>query len=282
MSKVSTTLLALVAMVSMITVASAEQTKPASKPAKKADAKKPAKKADAKKPVKAAPKTVTTTVKKTVTKTVTVKKKINPNGKFSYAVGHDFGTRIGKMLGRGGITLDKESVLRGVQDGLKGKGPGQRVLRQWMMELRMKFRAHMMRNQRQQFSKNLIAGKLFLAKNAKKPGVKVLPSGLQYQVIKAGTGAKPKATDTVVTHYRGTLINGTVFDSSYKRGRPAKFPVNGVIKGWVEALQLMRVGAKWKLFIPQNLAYGARGAGPKIGPYSTLVFEIELIKIVKK
>jgi FKBP-type peptidyl-prolyl cis-trans isomerase FklB len=139
-----------------------------------------------------------------------------------------------------------------------------------------------MRNQRQQFSKNLIAGKLFLAKNAKKPGVKVLPSGLQYQVIKAGTGAKPKATDTVVTHYRGTLINGTVFDSSYKRGRPAKFPVNGVIKGWVEALQLMRVGAKWKLFIPQNLAYGARGAGPKIGPYSTLVFEIELIKIVKK
>lgn len=122
-------------------------------------------------------------------------------------------------------------------------------------------------------------GEAFLSKNGEKEGVTVLPSGLQYEVIKSGDGAKPAPTDKVTTHYEGTLIDGRIFDSSIKRGEPATFPVNGVIPGWVEALQLMNVGSKWRLFIPSNLAYGERGAGELIGPHSTLIFDIELISI---
>jgi len=127
--------------------------------------------------------------------------------------------------------------------------------------------------------KNKADGEKFLAENAKKAGVKVLPSGLQYKVITTGTGKSPKATDTVTTQYKGTLIDGTEFDSSYKRGEPATFPVSGVIPGWTEALQLMKEGAKWQLFLPPNLAYGERGAGRDIGPNSTLIFEVELISV---
>jgi FKBP-type peptidyl-prolyl cis-trans isomerase FklB len=122
-------------------------------------------------------------------------------------------------------------------------------------------------------------GEAFLAENAKKEGVVSLPSGLQYKVVTMGDGVKPKASDKVTTHYHGTLIDGTVFDSSVDRGQPATFPVGGVIKGWVEALQLMPVGSKWILYVPQDLAYGERGAGPSIGPYSTLIFEVELLSI---
>ncbi len=122
-------------------------------------------------------------------------------------------------------------------------------------------------------------GETFLAENKKREGVTTLPSGLQYEVISSGEGTKPAATDKVTVHYHGMLINGTVFDSSVDRGQPASFPVNGVIKGWVEALQLMSEGDKWKLFIPYDLAYGERGAGHDIGPFSTLIFEVELIKI---
>jgi FKBP-type peptidyl-prolyl cis-trans isomerase FklB len=122
-------------------------------------------------------------------------------------------------------------------------------------------------------------GKDFLAENSKKENVITLESGLQYKVIKSGEGAKPTLNDQVTTHYHGTLIDGTVFDSSIERGQPATFPVGGVIKGWTEALLLMTVGSKWKLFVPYNLAYGERGAGPQIGPYSTLIFEVELISI---
>jgi len=118
-----------------------------------------------------------------------------------------------------------------------------------------------------------------LAANKAKPGVTVLPSGLQYKVLTAGTGPKPKATDEVTVHYRGTLITGTEFDSSYKRRQPATFPVNGVIQGWVEALQLMPTGSKWELTIPSELGYGARGAGRDIPPHATLIFEVELLKI---
>ncbi|MFT5054990.1 MAG: FKBP-type peptidyl-prolyl cis-trans isomerase FklB, partial [Oceanospirillaceae bacterium] len=125
-----------------------------------------------------------------------------------------------------------------------------------------------------------VEGEAFLAENAKKDGITVLESGLQYRVITEGSGAKPAATDQVTTHYHGMLINGKVFDSSMDRGEPATFPVNGVITGWVEALQLMPVGSKWELFIPYNLAYGERGAGADIKPYSTLIFEVELIAIV--
>lgn len=128
-------------------------------------------------------------------------------------------------------------------------------------------------------AKNKAEGEAYLAANAKKDGVTVLASGMQYEVLKEGDGPKPKATDTVTTHYHGTLIDGRVFDSSVERGEPASFPVNGVIQGWVQALQMMPVGSKWRLHIPSQLAYGDRGAGQMIGPGTTLVFEVELLKI---
>jgi FKBP-type peptidyl-prolyl cis-trans isomerase FklB len=127
--------------------------------------------------------------------------------------------------------------------------------------------------------KNKAEGEAFLAENKKKEGVTTLPSGLQYKAVKAGSGKKPKATDTVTVHYRGTSIDGTEFDSSYRRGQPVSFPVNGVIPGWTEALQLMEEGAKWQVFIPSGLAYAERGAGREIGPNAALIFEIELISI---
>ncbi|MCR6640911.1 MAG: FKBP-type peptidyl-prolyl cis-trans isomerase [Sporocytophaga sp.] len=133
--------------------------------------------------------------------------------------------------------------------------------------------------QQEKANKNVAEGQKFLEENKKKPGVVTLPSGLQYQVIKEGDGPTPKATDKVTTHYHGTLIDGTVFDSSVERGQPATFPVNGVIQGWVEALQLMKVGSKWRLFVPSNLAYGERGAGESIGPNTALIFEVELLSI---
>ncbi len=129
-------------------------------------------------------------------------------------------------------------------------------------------------------NENVVAGIAFLAQNATKTGVVTLASGLQYQVLVNGNGTKPTANDKVKCHYHGTLIDGTVFDSSVQRGTPAVFPVNGVIAGWVEALQLMNTGSKWRLFIPSNLAYGAHGAGQHIGPHTTLIFEVELLEIV--
>jgi FKBP-type peptidyl-prolyl cis-trans isomerase len=134
----------------------------------------------------------------------------------------------------------------------------------------------MEQKQKQLGEKNKTEGTKFLEDNKKKPGVKTTASGLQYKVEKEGTGVQPKATDMVTVNYRGTLIDGTEFDSSYKRGQPATFPVNGVIKGWTEALQLMKQGAKYQLFIPATLAYGERAMGPDIGPNSTLIFEVEL------
>ena len=122
-------------------------------------------------------------------------------------------------------------------------------------------------------------GQTYLAENAKKPGVKTTASGLQYTVLQEGTGKSPKATDTVLVHYRGTLLNGTEFDSSYKRNQPIEFPLNGVIPGWTEGVQLMKEGAKYQFVIPSNLAYGRRGAGGAIGPDETLIFEVELLKV---
>jgi FKBP-type peptidyl-prolyl cis-trans isomerase FklB len=140
---------------------------------------------------------------------------------------------------------------------------------------------YMQKEQAKAFEPNRISGEKFLAENKTKEGVVTLPSGLQYQIMKAGDGPKPASTDKVKTHYHGTLIDGTVFDSSVQRGEPITFPVTGVIPGWIEALQLMPVGSKWKLFIPQSLAYGPRGSGPTIKPYSALVFEVELLGIEK-
>ena len=141
------------------------------------------------------------------------------------------------------------------------------------------FGNHMQAKQKEMHKDNVKAGEEFLAENAKRDGVITLPSGLQYEILKEGSGPKPSATDKVTTHYHGTLIDGTVFDSSVERGQPATFPVNGVIAAWVEALQLMPTGSKWKLYCPSELAYGERGAGNLIGPFATLVFEVELISI---
>ena len=141
------------------------------------------------------------------------------------------------------------------------------------------FQTHLQAQKAKEFEGQIGEGQNFLDANAKREGVVTLESGLQYEVMNEGEGTPPKATDKVTVHYHGTLIDGTVFDSSVERGSPATFPVNGVIKGWVEALQLMKPGDKWKLFIPYDLAYGERAAGPKIKPYSTLIFEVELLSI---
>ncbi len=148
-----------------------------------------------------------------------------------------------------------------------------------MGDLRTKMMAQQQEKMKSLAAKNKAEGEAFLAKNKTAAGVKTLPSGLQYLVIKAGTGKTPKATDKVSVNYRGTLLDGKEFDSSYSRGTPATFPVSGVIPGWTEALQHMKEGAKWKLFIPASLAYGEQGAGGVIGPNAVLVFEVELLKV---
>ena len=175
-------------------------------------------------------------------------------------------------------------LARGLKDGLAG---GKTLLTD--EEAQAAIKAVQDEVGKQQIEKMQVAGAAnkkegdaFLTANKGKEGVVTLPSGLQYKILKEGTGPKPTATDTVVCNYRGTLINGTEFDSSYKRGQPATFPVSGVIKGWTEALQLMPVGSKWQLFIPSGLAYGERGAGADIGPDSTLIFEVELVSIQDK
>ncbi len=138
---------------------------------------------------------------------------------------------------------------------------------------------YMQKKDEAKFADAVKAAEAFFAENAKKPGVTTLPSGLQYEVMTSGSGASPGLTDKVTTHYHGTLLDGTVFDSSVERGEPASFPVNGVIKGWTEALQLMKTGDKWRLYVPSDLAYGSRGAGAKIPPFTPLIFEVELISI---
>lgn len=200
--------------------------------------------------------------------------------KLSYAIGYSIGTRLGGDR----IKIDLDAFMQAIRDTQAGKQPA--LSKQDMIATIKRFRDERRQaalkiretmNKMAQARKK--AGEDFLAANGKKKGIVTTKSGLQYQVIKAGTGKKPKATDRVVVHYRGTLHDGKEFDSSYKRNQPASFQVNGVIKGWQEVLPLMKEGAKWKVFIPQDLAYGARGAGRVIGPYEMLVFEIELVKV---
>lgn len=181
------------------------------------------------------------------------------------------------------ISLDVDMVAKGFASASKG---GKLILTE--AECQTIMNTFMMKNQERQsaesakqFLPNLEIGNKFLESNLKKDSVRSTASGLQYKIIKIGTGPKPLATDKVKVHYHGTLIDGTIFDSSVQRGDPVSFPVSGVIPGWVEALQLMPVGSKWKLFIPQNLAYGMRGGGQTIKPYSALIFEVELLEIEK-
>lgn len=199
--------------------------------------------------------------------------------KFSYIIGADVGTNLRQEK----LKINFESFLKGLRDAVEGK---ELALSKQEMEaifnaFREKMMAEVQAERAEQAEKNLSEGKTFLAENAKKPGVKTLPSGLQYLVVESGSGEQPTASDTVRTHYRGTFIDGTEFDSSYKRNEPAEFPVTGVIKGWTEALQLMHVGDKWKLFIPSDLAYGPLGRGAQMPPNATLIFDIELLEVVK-
>ena len=197
--------------------------------------------------------------------------------KVSYSIGMD----IGGNLRRGSIEVDPDMLAKGLKDSYIG---GKTLLtedqaRQAIEDFQKTLMAKKAEAMQKVSEKNKADGEKFLAENAKKEGVKSLPSGLQYREITPGNGKSPTATDTVTTHYKGTLIDGTEFDSSYKRGEPATFPVSGVIAGWTEALQLMKEGAKWELFLPPNLAYGERGAGRDIGPNATLIFEVELISV---
>lgn len=197
--------------------------------------------------------------------------------KVSYSLGMDLGTNLKRQQ----IEVDADLLAKGLKDAL---GDGKTLLtadevRSTLMALQAELRQKQQEAAKQAAEKNKKDGEAFLEENKKKEGVVTLPSGLQYKILKQGDGKKPTADDTVECNYRGTLIDGKEFDSSYKRGQSASFKVKGVIAGWTEALQLMPVGSKWQLFIPSNLAYGERGAGRDIGPNAALVFEVELLSI---
>jgi FKBP-type peptidyl-prolyl cis-trans isomerase FklB len=200
--------------------------------------------------------------------------------KVSYALGMNLVGSLHKQS----VDVDPAIVLRGLKDGLAA---GKMLLteeeaRAVFAQLNTDVRKRQEEKMKIASEANKKEGEEFLAANKTKEGVVTLPSGLQYRILTEGTGQKPVPGDSVTCNYRGTLINGIEFDSSYKRGQPATFPVNGVIKGWTEALQLMSVGSKWQLFIPAEMAYGERGPNPQIGPNSTLVFEVELLSIQSK
>ncbi len=230
-------------------------------------------------PAKAQPSTGTTTRH---TSTATKPKPLvleTEKDKASYAIG----LNVGKGLRRDSVDVDPKILLQGLEDAL---ADGKLLLtddeiRTVLGDLQKQVREKQEEKRLAQIESNKKEGDAFLAANKTKEGVVTLPSGLQYKVLVAGTGPKPTATDSVVCNYRGTLLDNTEFDSSYKRGQPATFPVSGVIKGWTEALQLMPVGSKWQLFIPPDLAYGERGQST-IGPNATLVFEVELLSIQAK
>jgi FKBP-type peptidyl-prolyl cis-trans isomerase FklB len=197
--------------------------------------------------------------------------------KLSYAMGMDLGAQLKSRS----VDIDTDAFARGLSDALTG---GKTLLTEAeakavIAELQKAILVKQAAEAKVAGEKNKSEGDAFLAANKAKDGVVTLPSGVQYKVLSAGTGPKPTLEQTVVCQYRGTLIDGKEFDSSYKRGQPATFPVKGVIKGWAEVLQLMPVGSKWQVFIPPDLAYGTRGAGADIGPNATLIFEIELVAI---
>lgn len=198
-------------------------------------------------------------------------------------VSYVLGSRVGEGFKQGGVEINLELFMQGIKDVLAEREPalsadeGQQV----MAEFQKSMMARQQEMLRKEAEANLAEGTAFLDENKTKPGVVVLPSGLQYKVLEEGTGRMPTATERVKVHYRGTFVNGEEFDSSYKRNEPVEFQVGGVIPGWTEALQLMKEGAKWQLFIPANLAYGERGRPPRMPPNSTLLFEVELIEVLQ-
>jgi FKBP-type peptidyl-prolyl cis-trans isomerase FklB len=204
--------------------------------------------------------------------------------KFSYALGMNIGTGYSQGLKKQSVEVDWNLLAQGMKDAAAGsktrltQDEAQAVLN----EVQTEIKKQQQEKTQQAAAANKTEGAAFLAANKSKDGVVTLPSGLQYKILTAGTGPKPTASDSVKCNYRGTLINGTEFDSSYKRGQPATFAVGQVIKAWTEALQLMPMGSKWQLFVPSSLAYGERGAGAEIGPNATLIFEVELLSIEEK
>jgi FKBP-type peptidyl-prolyl cis-trans isomerase FklB len=224
-------------------------------------------KAPVKKPATAAPAPLTTQTQK-----------------FSYALGMNIAKNLGNQLKQGSVEVDWNLVAQGLKESTSGgktrltEDEAKAVL----TEVQSEAQKRMQQKAQEAAAKSKAEGEAFLAANKTKDGVVTLPSGLQYKILTAGTGPKPTVSDSVVCNYTGTLIDGKEFDSSAKHGKPATFPVTGVIKGWTEALQLMPVGSKWQLFIPSGLAYGERGAGADIGPNATLIFELELLSIQEK
>jgi FKBP-type peptidyl-prolyl cis-trans isomerase FklB len=203
----------------------------------------------------------------------------NQKDKVSYSIGLEMGSGMKQQK----LDVDPDLVLRGFRDGFSGakRSMTEDEVKEVMEVFEKELEARMAKESQELPAKNKKEGDAFLAENKKKEGVKTLPSGLQYKIVREGTGATPKMDDKVSTHYRGTLIDGTEFDSSYSRKEPSSFTLRQVIKGWQEALQLMKVGSKWQLFIPSELAYADKGAGRTIGPNATLIFDIELLSIEK-
>ncbi|MDT8421618.1 MAG: FKBP-type peptidyl-prolyl cis-trans isomerase [Desulfuromonadales bacterium] len=199
------------------------------------------------------------------------------NDKFSYS----YGLTLGQNFKLQEMDVDLDIFLKGLKDGIGGAEPMMTAeeIQQTKTEIQEEITAKAKARTEARAAKNKQEGEAFLAENASKEGVVTTESGLQYKIIEEGTGPKPSVVDKVTVHYKGTLVDGTEFDSSERRGMPATFPVGGVIPGWTEALQLMNEGAKWQLFIPSALAYGERGAGPVIEPNSVLIFDVELVKV---
>jgi FKBP-type peptidyl-prolyl cis-trans isomerase len=274
MHKLSTTAINLLAAGMLLGNALAQQTPaattPAATPAPATSA--PASPAKAQTPAAKKP---ATAAKTAAPLTLTTQKQ-----KFSYAIGMKMGANFKKQS----VPVDPAILARGIRDSLAGNKTllTDDEAQAAIQDVQKEMQAKMQEKQKEAAEVNKKEGDAFLAANKGKEGVVTLPSGLQYKILTAGTGPKPTATDSVVCNYRGTLMDGKEFDSSYKRGKPVTFPVTGVIKGWTEALQLMPVGSKWQLFIPSDLAYGERGAGADIGPGATLIFEVELVSIEEK
>lgn len=248
--------------------ASAQTTPPATPPSKPASTQ-----STTKTPAAAAKKPATAAKPATPAALTTAKQKN------SYALGMSIGLGLKKQ----GLdkSVDSPLVVRGLREALTGSKTAmtEDEMKAALQQLRTEFQGAQEAKAKEAGASNRKEGDAFLATNKSKDGVKVLPDGLQYKVLTEGNGPKPTKTDTVTVNYRGTLIDGKEFDSSYKRGQPATFPVGGVISGWTEALQLMPVGSKWQLFIPADLAYGDRGAGADIAPGDTLIFEVELLSV---
>ena len=197
--------------------------------------------------------------------------------KESYSLGYQFG----QYLQFQGVDIDLEVYASAIRDALEGNEPlmSREEIRAVIKGLQQRVEAAGEKQSKEKAARNLEEGRRFLAENSGREGIRTLPNGLQYKVLVEGAGKTPQAADTVTVNYMGTLIDGTEFDSSYKRGQPATFKVNGVIRGWTQALQLMKEGSKWQLFVPPDLAYGERGAGLSIPPNSALIFEVELISV---